>query len=216
MESLSKTAPAQGFSSGVSAETQLERLRERISLVGRAAKVGIWEYDFELNQLLVDMLRYAAADLAETKLDVVDIEELIGDAVATIDHGHCRIVVHSDVSSPVSVAATPLGTCVRNLVDNACKHHDKPIGTVEVTASQDGNHWLQIEVADDGPGIPPWIQEKLYQPFKTSDRERVSGLGLAHVRTAVDKHNGSIEVVTGPSDGTTFTIRWPIANPTSS
>ncbi|HVV82207.1 MAG TPA: GAF domain-containing protein [Kofleriaceae bacterium] len=66
---------------------------------------------------------------------------------------------------------------------------------------------LVIVAADDGPGIPPGIQARLFELF-ASDKAGGTGLGLAIVKQIVDDHGGTIRCDTGPG-GTTFTIRIP-------
>lgn len=162
-----------------------------------------------LDRLVVDMLDYATADLKDTRPAPTTIRRLIDDVIATTDARQCRIVVDCDIVEPVNLTGEPLSACVRNLVDNACKYHDKPAGTVTVTAHVDGV-WLRVEIADDGPGIPPGVQNNVFDAFKTTDPTTSSGLGLAHVRDQIDKHDATIELVSDPEVGTRFTVRWPI------
>lgn len=162
-----------------------------------------------LDRLLVDMLEFATVDVEGTEPEATDVTRLLDDVVESIDHRQCAIVVDSSVDEPVRLTSHPLMVCLRNLVDNACKHHDKPSGTVTVSALLDGP-WLRATVADDGPGIPVAMQERVFEPFQTSDRSRGSGLGLAHVRQQVEKYDGTIAIESAPSEGTSISVRWPI------
>jgi len=67
--------------------------------------------------------------------------------------------------------------------------------------------WLVFEIADDGPGIPPEVQGRLFELFATG-KKGGTGLGLAIVKKIVDDHRGTIAWESGPS-GTTFRIRLP-------
>jgi signal transduction histidine kinase len=62
-----------------------------------------------------------------------------------------------------------------------------------------------VRFADDGPGIPPEILEKLFTPFLTG-RAKGTGLGLAIAHKIVEAHGGTIEAKNGPAGGATFTI----------
>ena len=64
---------------------------------------------------------------------------------------------------------------------------------------------VRLRVKDDGPGIDPELQERLFQPF-VSGRPGGSGLGLAIVQRAVESHRGLVLVDSAPGAGTTFTI----------
>jgi len=69
---------------------------------------------------------------------------------------------------------------------------------------------VEITVADDGPGIPDSLRERIFNPFFTT-KPRGSGLGLAIVRKVVDAHEGRIEVLPGPDGaGTVFRVLLPL------
>ena len=68
-----------------------------------------------------------------------------------------------------------------------------------------------IEVADDGPGIPPELTDRVFNAFFTT-KAQGSGLGLAIVRKIVDAHDGRIDVATAPDRGTRFTITLPVSS----
>lgn len=68
---------------------------------------------------------------------------------------------------------------------------------------------LQVEVSDDGPGIPPDVLDKIFSPFFTT-KPQGSGLGLAIVRKIVDAHDGRIEVSAQPGAGTRFRVTLPV------
>ena len=83
-------------------------------------------------------------------------------------------------------------------------------GTIRIVSrEQDGD--VVIEIADDGPGIPPELQERIYEPFfTTKEIGQGSGQGLAIARTAIEQHSGSIECASAPGNGTTFTLHIPV------
>lgn len=71
-----------------------------------------------------------------------------------------------------------------------------------------------IEVADDGPGIPLELQDRIYEPFfTTKEIGRGSGQGLALARTTIEQHMGSLACSSRPGEGATFTIRLPVVPP---
>jgi signal transduction histidine kinase len=67
-----------------------------------------------------------------------------------------------------------------------------------------------IDVADNGPGIPPEMRERLFKPFQTTKREG-HGIGLALVKRFVDNYGGSVNVDSELNHGTTFHLRLPLA-----
>ncbi len=67
-----------------------------------------------------------------------------------------------------------------------------------------------IDVADDGPGVPPELTDRIFNAFFTT-KPQGSGLGLAIVRKIVDAHDGRIDIVSGTGRGTRFRITLPVA-----
>jgi signal transduction histidine kinase len=67
---------------------------------------------------------------------------------------------------------------------------------------------LCIEIADTGPGIPPAIREKIFEPFVTT-KPKGTGLGLPTVARIVQAHNGSVCCREEPGGGTCFEIQLP-------
>ncbi len=83
-----------------------------------------------------------------------------------------------------------------------------PKGVVRVTASTEPDGCI-IQIADDGPGIPPRLSESLFEPFVSGRASEGAGLGLAISRELAANHGGILTLVeTGPT-GTTFALRLP-------
>src|SRR5216110_3338774 len=73
-----------------------------------------------------------------------------------------------------------------------------------------GDHGVELQVADTGPGIPTDIQEKIFDPFFTTKPEGMgSGLGLSICYGIVHDHGGRISVHSVPGNGATFTVSLP-------
>jgi signal transduction histidine kinase len=71
---------------------------------------------------------------------------------------------------------------------------------------------IEIEVEDDGPGIPPSLRRKIFEPFFTTKPVgRGTGLGLSICYGIVEAHGGSVDVESEPGRGTTFRLKIPIA-----
>ncbi|KFA92933.1 hypothetical protein Q664_12515 [Archangium violaceum Cb vi76] len=67
-----------------------------------------------------------------------------------------------------------------------------------------------VSITDSGPGIPPEVMARLFEPFYTT-KASGTGLGLAIVRRIVEAHHGSVEVHSTPGQGTTFIVLLPLA-----
>jgi PAS domain S-box-containing protein len=113
---------------------------------------------------------------------------------------------------PLRADRIRLERILHNLVENAVKY--SPGGEVRVSARQHGNN-LVIAVHDQGPGISPEDQAKLFQPFLRigqveTDGIKGVGLGLLVCRSLVEAHRGRIWLESEPGQGTTFYFTLPI------
>lgn len=77
--------------------------------------------------------------------------------------------------------------------------------------TQRHNDRIEIDVADNGPGLPPRAQENLFRPFAGSARPGGSGLGLAIAREIMRAHGGDVSLIATGAEGTTFRLTLPVA-----
>ncbi|MFG6486267.1 ATP-binding protein [Roseateles sp. BYS78W] len=119
---------------------------------------------------------------------------------------------------PVRCLAGQLNQVFMNLIVNAA--HAMPAdrrGVITLAtgvAEQGGRDWAWIEVADDGCGMPPEVQRRIFEPFYTTKPVgQGTGLGLSMSFSIVQKHGGRIEVQSAPGEGTRFRVWVPVARP---
>lgn len=123
------------------------------------------------------------------------------------------ITLSTDIQPEVQATFNPslLQRAVYNLLQNAYKY-GKPGGHITVTLRAAG-HGAALSVADDGIGIAPEDQEKIWQRFWQADPSRGedggSGLGLSMVQEIAAFHGGRATVDSTPGQGSTFTITLP-------
>jgi len=98
---------------------------------------------------------------------------------------------------------------MRNLLENARRH---AAGAARVTLRTDGRSAV-LTVCDQGPGVPQAYREKIFQPFYrlpgATERDGGVGLGLALVKSIVERHGGSVHCEGGPSGGACFVVTLP-------
>lgn len=102
------------------------------------------------------------------------------------------------------------GDCVTALVNLILNSADAlgGKGTIHVaTGSSDSGAW--IEVADDGPGIPAEIKNRILEPFFTTKGDAGTGLGLAIVYAFTQRHRGKLEIESEPGHGARFRMWFP-------
>jgi signal transduction histidine kinase len=78
-----------------------------------------------------------------------------------------------------------------------------------MVAGELGESAIAIEIADDGPGLPPKARDNLFQPFTGSARLGGTGLGLAIARELMRAHGGDIALVDSTAKGTIFRLTLP-------
>jgi signal transduction histidine kinase len=120
-----------------------------------------------------------------------------------------RIEAINDVSRDVHVDADPsmLRRAVLNLVLNAI---DVLVDGGRIVASAyDGANFVELEIADTGPGLSEEQQRRAFEPFY-STKSGGTGLGLAIVSRMADVHGGDVSVTNCPEGGAAFTLRFPV------
>ncbi len=101
-----------------------------------------------------------------------------------------------------------LAQCLANLILNAAQAVADREGRIVVSSSPAPDGRIKVSVADNGPGIPEEIRDKVFLPFFTT-RNSGTGLGLAMVKRVIEAHDGAIELNSIPG-GTVFSLFFPL------
>jgi signal transduction histidine kinase len=165
--------------------------------------------------LATNTLRYGRADERPPQRKFLSLAPLVAEAAeAAIEARIAPIDIALDnrvaADLQVDADAEQLYRMVLNLVRNAIEAlvERGGAGKVSIRAERRGQR-VAIEIADDGPGIEPALQSRLFQPFATAARAGGSGLGLAIARDLARAHGGDIVLVSTGESGTTFRIDIP-------
>ena len=173
----------------------------------------------ELINQIIDLSRLQSEDPMLSR-ELVDVGEVVAEAVSrsqerATQRGVGLIVAHTDVVR-VMGDRWQLADAITNLVQNAINYsNERARVTISVQAvAQDGDDFVDVKVSDNGIGIRPEEQERIFERFYRVDygRSRESGgtgLGLSIVRHIAVTHGGSIRVWSRPGQGSTFTLRLP-------
>ncbi|MFT6424608.1 MAG: two-component system nitrogen regulation sensor histidine kinase GlnL [Celeribacter sp.] len=196
--------------------------------------MGISVEDQELTDLIVEESRRIVALLEQVEQfgnlrppakRAINVHDLIDRArkSAQLSYGaSMKFIEDFDPSLPPTfVDGDQFMQVFLNLFKNACEASDKDNGVIRIRTfydlslrlrRKDGSGAalpLQVEIIDDGPGLPPEIAGDIFEPF-VSGRENGTGLGLALVSKIISDHEGWISVDSGPGK-TVFRISLPVA-----
>jgi len=171
----------------------------------------------ELTGLIEDLLEMARLQAGRVELwrTSVDLRDVIARAARTLEplmQARGQHVLFSPPAEAVraSVDAERLARVLRNLLGNAQKY-GRENGTVLVAVERSATE-LCISVTDDGPGISPEDQERIFERFfrVSGSGSSGSGLGLAIARGLVELHRGRLSVESTRGRGSTFRVVLPI------
>jgi signal transduction histidine kinase len=176
------------------------------------------------NAIVQEMLEFVRP--VRLQVDRASLAESLTSAVTMADgkrsRGEIEVDIRVDDKVPtIQGDAHQLTQVFANLLINAYEAMDGQ-GVVRLSARPidagdegallpDGHHpvaTILVEITDNGPGVPPDLTDKIFNPFFTT-KPQGSGLGLAIVRKIVDAHDGRIDMTSSPQ-GTTFRVTLPV------
>jgi signal transduction histidine kinase len=168
-----------------------------------------------IHRIIRDLLDFARDEPATEAEASCDLVEVVEDAVRLVgpQKDLQKITIErrfAEDCPPARGAAPRLAQVVLNLLLNAADAiQGEGTITLEVRPIESG--FVELVVADSGPGIPASISEHLFEPFVTTKPPgQGTGLGLAVCHTIIERLGGTIEVETPPEGGARFTVRLPI------
>jgi signal transduction histidine kinase len=153
-----------------------------------------------------DMLRPAARNIVET------VERTIRMTCARQEFRGIDICHHHAGLALGWFDSGCLERVLSNLILNACEAVSQDSGRIVISTTGSRSR-LQIGVWDNGPGIPPAIQDTVFEPFVSYGKAEGSGLGLAIAKKVVEDHGGRIHLDGSIGTGTLFKITIPFVVP---
>ncbi len=178
------------------------------------SNIALIEKETKRCQMIMEnLLRFARKE--EVAFDRVNVPEVIEATAAIVAHqleiNQVHLIQEVEPDLPqVEGNANQLQQVLMNLAINAQQAMKDNPGTVTIRVDLDGLDNVQIQVIDDGPGMPPSIAKRVFDPFfSTKPSGEGTGLGLSVSYGIIQEHNGSIRVDSTPGEGTVFTIVLP-------
>jgi two-component system, OmpR family, sensor kinase len=184
----------------------------------RAAARSALRSSRRMSRLVADLLILARADAGRRgeRLDC-DLAEIAAEAVEEVGPVAEEHLLSFERSGPAPLRGSPdeLHRMTLNLLENAIRH--TPPGTRVILRIGRENGAAVLEIADDGPGLPPGKEEQLFQRFVRgsgpADRQangEGTGLGLSIVRAVATSHGGGVSAGSAPEGGARFTVTLPL------
>jgi PAS domain S-box-containing protein len=166
-----------------------------------------------MEKLLDDLLTYSRVGRTDTAASETKLADIFASIIEVLNPpAHIQVRVEGELPM-IAKASAQLEQVLRNLINNAIKHHDKQNGEVVLSGKRVGD-FVEFVVRDDGPGILPQFHDKIFQLFQTlkrRDEVEGSGMGLALVKKLVEQQNGCVTVHSqGNGKGAEFRFQWPI------
>jgi signal transduction histidine kinase len=181
--------------------------RKRDELLDIAARIDrILTRGLETVERLRDFSRQSSeeADAIPT-----DLNAMVHEALEITKPQIAGLELVLQLGTPARVLIRP-ADCVTALVNVLLNAADalKQSGRITVTTGS-GDGWAWVEVADNGPGIPPETKSRILEPFFTTKGDSGTGLGLAIVYAFVQRHGGRLDIDSEPHHGARFRMSFP-------
>ncbi len=169
------------------------------------------------NEIALGLLTFSRQ--SDTSYEYCDIIEIINSVLAIVrkelDYRRVELITRYQTVAPIRIIPGKLQQVLLNLIQNSLDAMEDSGGRLEISATQ-GEEFLEIRVADNGPGIDSAIVEKIFDPFFSTKgvwggraRSGGIGLGLSVCRNIIREHDGDLLVESVPGEHTVFKIRLP-------
>ena len=182
----------------------------------------------ELDQLIGEILLASRLDAKQADAEPFEELDLTGLAAEECARAGAELGM-STTGKSLLVNGSPrlLRRLIRNLLENARRYGQGQLrgddqGDVQLALGQKLvglQEYAVVVVHDRGPGVPPAERERIFEPFfrlpGASEREGGVGLGLALVKSIIERHNGCVRCEARPGGGASFVVELPLVQPTS-
>jgi two-component system CheB/CheR fusion protein len=164
----------------------------------------------------LDLSRLESGKL-QLKITTFDINDLIEETIAETSFlspgRNIKFVQKKELA--VSADSEKISQVISNFLSNAFKYSDKGTSILVTSTQRNGN--VKVAVTDEGIGIKPKDQEKLFQRFYRVESDKVKnisgfGIGLYLASEIIQRHKGTIGVESEEDEGATFYFTLPVAN----
>jgi len=164
-----------------------------------------------MHDLIEGLLEYSRVGKTSDSVNKVDTRELLDEIVDSLSPPKGFTIKIKGEMPTLYADRLQLGQVFSNLLSNSLKHHGGEKGKIRVK-SENYAKVYQFSICDDGQGIAPEYQNKVFMMFQvlsSSDIESSTGIGLALVKKIVEEHGGTIRLESAVGEGACFYFTWP-------
>ncbi|MFT5124969.1 MAG: signal transduction histidine kinase [Kiritimatiellia bacterium] len=165
-----------------------------------------------LDRLIDGVLRYTLAGKEERSASTFSLREVITALGESLNTEHALTFHPPEEDLLLRAKRVKLEQVIINLISNAINHHDRADGNIWISLRCEDGHTC-IEVVDDGPGMAPQYQLRVFKIFErltNEDDPGSTGIGRAIVSKLVSGVGGRITLQSKEGEGCTFTVYWPV------
>ncbi|MBK8257426.1 MAG: hybrid sensor histidine kinase/response regulator [Polyangiaceae bacterium] len=209
----------------------LAPLSLHLQLVERGLRNGAPKDDLqgsvvEMKQILdrgirtIERLRAFSRQAPERKAELIDLRRLAQEAAEVArprmasNQNALSTITHELGDAPeVWAQADEVLAAIVNLVVNAIDAMPKGGAITIRTGEERCGGWIEVE--DTGPGMPPEVEQRVFEPFFSTKGADGTGLGLAMVYACMMRHGGAVSLKTAPGEGARFRLWFPPPSPDS-
>jgi PAS domain S-box-containing protein len=166
---------------------------------------------YRMQSLLNSLLEYSRAGRTQAPIATVDVQRLLDKILQALAPPDTFTISIVNPMPTFTARWQPLEQVFSHLIDNAIRHHPTKMGIVEISVLDLGDRY-EFAIADNGDGIEPQYQKRIYtifQTLKARDLQENVGAGLAIVRKIVAAEGGKIELESTSGSGAIFRFTWP-------
>lgn len=171
----------------------------------------------QIDRLVTNLFDYERADIdRQPELEAADLAEAVKSATAAFelaaDEGGVELRLAARTNPQVTIDPDGFDRALANILDNALRHTPRG-GVIDITCGEDTDG-AYVHVVDDGPGIPPDLLPRVFEPMARADSSRNgrtggTGLGLAIAARLLQNQGGTISAANTPQRGAILTLRLP-------
>ena len=164
-----------------------------------------------MQDLINGILEYSRVGRRDTILALIDLQQTVQEVIEVVHPDSNFSIFIPDNLPTIKYNKVRIYQVFQNIISNAIMHNDVGKGRIEL-AVQENNSFYTFTIKDDGPGIAPRDQEKIFgifQTLKSKDELESTGVGLTIVRKIIEDRGGEIRVKSDLGEGAAFIFTIP-------